>query len=294
MLKHAFRKCFSTHYDIIMPNIAKHRLDIKIDMTFADIEKELKAKMHLDKVEFKTWDNSSIAKNNKINCFQLQNDPIFLKLNNAEWQILNHQNFDFTTTEKHKYIKSDFSHDEKEDLDQIGKTVSLMNKNKNLKSDEIKNISMDLFRIKHFYNQRNITQNLGKFKNLQELFQSFYESKHLYANMHSLREKLLRKSENKAKFVILMGGLLFVVELFLIYYGTFIKFSWDIVEPMTYLMGCMNFVLILYFRKKFKTSSANEYFTNRFFNKMLRKHNMDKQFIETEKRLREIEAILNK
>jgi hypothetical protein len=288
------KKFSSKTFELVLPTMNKLSIEIDDTKTLKDLETEIKKNYNFEKIDFKTWDNSSISKNNELNLIRFESDPIFMKINTAEWQILNAKNFEYTTTE-HYRIQKDLVHNEKSDLELISETVRNFNKNEKLTDREFEEISTNLLRIKHSYTNRELSPALEKFKNLYELFSAFYKLKQEFASLHSVKEKLMWICETKAKILILLGGLFFIIELFLIYYGSFVKFSWDIVEPLTYLMGCMNIVIILLYRKKFKETGAFEYYSNKFFMRQVRKKKFDLiHFEETQKKLKELEMILNR
>lgn len=290
-----FMKNFSTKtLELVLPNMNKLNVTIEDTKTLKDLEAEIKKNYNFEKIEFRTWDNSDISKNTEIDLIKFESDPIFMKINTSEWQLLNADRFDYTTTEAYK-LKHDLKHDEKTDLNIISETIRNFNKNKNLKSNEIEEISFKLLKIKNSYFNKDLAPALHNFKNLEEIFSAYYKLRQEYAKLHKAKEKLMWVCETKAKLLILLGGLFFLIELLLIYYGTFVKYSWDIVEPMTYLMGCMNIVIILLYRKKFKHHSAFEYYSNKYFMRQVNKKKFDLiNFEETGKKLKELEMILNK
>jgi hypothetical protein len=288
------KKFSSKTFELVLPTMNKLTIEIDKTKTLKDLETEIKKNYNFEKIEFRTWDNSNLSKNNELNLIRSESDPIFMKINTAEWQILNAKNFEYTTTE-HNVIQKHLVHNEKSDFELISKTLKNFNKNTNLTDKEFEEISMNLLKIKHSYNNRESNAALQKYKNLYEVFSAFYKLKQEFASLHSIKEKLMWICETKAKILILLGGLLFLLELYLIYYGTFIKFSWDIVEPITYLVGCSNIVIILLYRRKFKEAGAFEYYSNKFFMRQVRKKKFDLiKFEETQKKLKELEMILNR
>jgi hypothetical protein len=286
---------FSTlYFDLILPNLQKQKISIEDDSSLDDLEKEIKKHYKYEKIEFRTWDNAKIGKNNELSSIMSRNDPVFVKINTFEWQILNSEKFEYTNTEKYK-VKEDFSHDVRSELKDVNKTVNKFNNNKSLTGKEIEEISFELFKIKHFHHNRDIRAIIDQYKNLDDIFENFYNLKHEYARLHALKEKLMKNCELKSKLLITLGGILFILELIGIYYGTFIVYSWDIVEPITFLLGCANLILILFFKKKFGTFGAFEYFSMKFFNRLIKKKKFDQLlFEETSKKLKQLEIIFNK
>jgi hypothetical protein len=80
----------------------------------------------------------------------------------------------------------------------------------------------------------------------------------------------------------------------LVYYGTFVLFTWDITEPMTYVMGCFNVVLFLIMRKRFGKLTAFEFYTQKYYTKLAKRNKLDTGYLISAKtRINEIERILN-
>jgi hypothetical protein len=289
------------NFEILHTNLQKEKITIENthEKTLKDLEQLIKKGNKFTTVEFKTWDDSIISKNNNLNMLFERNEPIFTKINSMEWQLLNLGEFNYTTLENIK-IKEDLTNTASEEFSQIAKIIKKYslspNSNKSiLTEEEINKIAWQFFKIKNFYQSKDHKTFLSQFKNLGEILEKFYELKSEYNYLHQIKEKLLEKCQFKAKILILLAGILFIIELFLIYYGTFIKYSWDIVEPMTYLAGCTNIILVLFYKKKMGTSSPLHYYTQRFFNNLVRKKKFDQlHFEEVGRKLREIEKVLNK
>lgn len=293
----AQKSSYALNFEILHVNLQKQRITVENseEKTLKDLEQIIKKGNKFTTVEFKTWDDSIISKNNNLGMLFLRNEPIFMRINSMEWQLLNLGDFNYTTIENFR-VKEDFSHNAKDELQEIIEKVKRFSNSKsNLKEEDISKIAWQLFKIKNFYQGKDYKSFLSQFKNLSEILEKFYELKSEYNSLHQLKEKLLQKCEFKSKVLLLLAGILFIIELILIYYGTFIHFSWDIVEPMTYLMGCSNLILILYFKKKMGTLSPHQFYTQKFFNNLVRKKKYDQMhFEDVGRRLKEIEKVLNK
>jgi hypothetical protein len=283
------------NFKFFLPNLQLKEISFDKTKTFKNMEQEIKKTYNASSIEFRTWDNSTISKNNDIASCLHEGDPVFMRIGTMEWQLMNtSHNMEYTQTEKYK-LKEDFSHNTKNELDEIIKQVRNFNKNNALTDEEIIQIAMNLFKIKKFYVTRNLHESLGQYKKLTDLFETYYNLKNEYANLSNIKDKLLYSCRNKAKLLLIVGGLLFIIEMILIYWGVFIKYSWDIVEPITYLVGCVNFILILIYRKKFGISSAQEFYTKKFFYRLIKKKKFDEVlFNQTGRKIKEIEKILNK
>ncbi len=284
-----------TTISITMPNLQIKSFNYNDTTTFKDIEEEIKEDNKFTTIEFKTWDNSIISKNNSIMTTfqQADSDPIFLKVNNMEWQLLNLGKFQLAYAEDYD-LKKDLVYNPIYELKELTKKITNIGKNSNFTNDEINKIALQLFKIKHHYNSIEFRSKLSEYKNLEDLLEKYYTYKSEYVSLHKIFRGLLASSELKSKLLILFGGLFFVIELALIYYGTFILLSWDITEPMTYLLGCFNVVLIFALKRKMGNLSPSEFFTGRFLNKAMKKKNFNKKhFDEVKMKLKEMEALLN-
>lgn len=282
--------------EFILPSLQKKEVQLNETTTFRDVESVVKDRNRNHSVEFRTWDNSIISKSNQVNTVLASGDPIFMKIEKMEWQILNTKNIDLTMPETENIkVKEEFSHNAYLDLQEIKKKLEALNNNKDLSNEELHQIALQIYKIKDYYNNTDLKSSQSNFKNLEEIFKNYYNLKSEYTKLHTLKESLLKKCEIKAKILLLLAGLLFVLELILLYYGTFIKYSWDITEPITYLAGCCNVILVLYYRRKIGSLSAFEFYTNKFFKRLVkRKKFNENHFEEVGKKLKEIENILNK
>ena len=154
--------------------------------------------------------------------------------------------------------------------------IEQQNKNKNLSQDELDQIALDLFKLKKsIYIKSEVSHfNLSeksKASQLSDIMEEYYNCKTEIAKQANALSKYENRANALAKILIYLGGIFFIVELALVYYLTFEVYAWDITEPMTYLLGCFNLILIFWFKKKFKSQDAFGYFKSFFLKLMLRK-----------------------
>lgn len=305
------------NFEILHANLEKVKISIEENKLLSDLENMIKKENKFMTVEFKTWDNSIISKNNKLKSFFEHGkiNPIFLRINKLEWQIL--QGYDDSkqtqinlNPEFNRYVASGLEINNNiadvkyelpltmkyinSELHYVFDNLKLNNKNPNLTDEDLSMLTMQIYSIKHF--ERNFThkQSIEGFKNLTEVFENLSKLKTEFVKLDKLKENLYRKCQLKARLLLCLGGLLFVLEFLFVYYGTFIYFSWDITEPITYLIGCVNIVLAVFLKKRMGSDSAITYFTKKYFNKLIRKGKFDQNnFNNVHRRLIELEKILN-
>jgi hypothetical protein len=265
-----------------MPNLKNISLNLTEQSTFADIEKELKNMKYFEKVEFRTWDHCNISRVNDLQTFFVNNNMFFYRYDQLEWQIVSKQNIE--SIKNYEKVENLLKIDE---IDKIKKFITHYNEDKNLTDQEIFEICLKIYRI------RNLNE-LKDNKNFIETFNEYYKLKTEFAKMNTMNDNYLRSAEGRARLLLLLAGLFFVIELGLIYYGTFIVYTWDITEPMTYLLGCFNIVVLLGLRKKFGNTSAFEYYTKKFYNSIIKKKKFNNMKLEdTKSKIKEIERFIN-
>lgn len=261
LIKTASSKKFSEFLLNYEHNYNKYSIKLNESTTFEDLEKELKKTRFFENLEFKSWDDSLVSIKNSV-ISSTNKDMIFLRFNKEEWKEISRINNNLFEIKRIEISKIPNCNSNEKSLDE-NKISELKRKILQLENNVKKNYPLDL-----------ILNYTGKSNSLllEELFSLEKEYSVLWQN----KIKYENKAKSKAKFVIALGGILFIVELFLLYYGTFIEFSWDVTEPMTYLVTCFNFLLILLFNKKFKGASAHSYFTKKFLTKSFGAKNLDK------------------
>ncbi len=81
--------------------------------------------------------------------------------------------------------------------------------------------------------------------------------------------------------------------------GTFVYFSWDIMEPISYLMLLGNFVIGFFFytalKRNMELTALREMLSMRFANRMYRRQGLDIKKLETmQKEILELRSLMNK
>jgi hypothetical protein len=174
-------------------------------------------------------------------------------------------------------ITTDSQSEMEKDFIKLKQLIDFSNKNKNLSYEELDQLSLDLFKIKNsvYLKNESFTQNINEDKNfpnrLSKIMEDYYNNKSEYSRFINDRNKLENRAKRLTTFVIYFGGIFFIVELFLVYYLTFVVYAWDITEPMTFLLGCFNLLLVFWLKKKFNGLSAFEYFRNLFLRMILKR-----------------------
>ena len=183
----------------------------------------------------------------------------------------------------------------------MNKTIREFNKNENLTKENFEKISIELYKIKNSINLNTELNIFSKFQEknitkLSDILEEYYMNKHEISKLNHLHKSYEKKAEALSKVVLYIGGLFFVVQLYLIYYFTFEVYSWDITEPMTYLMGCFNLFLIFYLKKRFKGSDPFTFFKTKFLNILIKRSGkIDFEKMEKLKiNIREIERFMSK
>ncbi len=264
--------------NLTLPDLKSKSISINKNCTMLDLESEIKKMKHIEHIEFRTWDNSIISKNSTIdNTLIKSNEPIFLKIDRMEWQeIKKDELLSEETTLRNQLLK--------------------INKNPNLTQKELEDIELSIHQIRNFYSN-SLEDKLIKsdeMTNLSLLIEDLYISKSELAKMNSLYNKHSYTADKKALLVILLGGSIFIFELLALYYGTFIYLSWDVTEPITYLVTCANLLLALIMKRKFGTNHAHEYFKNMFLRRKLKKINFDTvKFSELQAKINKYKNKLN-
>jgi len=254
-------------------------INIYTDKTLSDFEAELKKEVHFNNLEFRRWNHSVIAKGNLAQ--DALSDITFIQIEKMEWQILDRikskedlieedlQNLDIVSKGFSQQISNE-KHLISDNILEIYRKLQSFSTNNDTKANmELYEMALQLYSIQtHFYNEVNqkLMDNSDP-KAFQNLLNQYYELKKVYSRLLYEEQQTLKKSARKAKFLIFLGGFLFVIQLVLIYYLTFVKFSWDITEPMTYLTACTNVFLVCLLKLKFKQQTPFQYFQMGFFRK---------------------------
>jgi hypothetical protein len=279
-------KSFSTDINLILPNLKKIGIKLEDQSSFGEIETQLRNEKYLQKVQFRSWDHSTIPNSNDLKSYFENNEMFFFKYDTNEWQVVSK---DSTLTDPNISSK-DFGPDN--EFKRIKEIVQANNKNKKLSEDELFKLSLSLFKLRNSHIE--YSSLIKDKKSLSELYEEYYKLKSEYAKLSLEQDQYIQSAEKRAKLLILLGGLFLVVELALIAYGTFVVYTWDITEPMTYLLGCFNIVIFLILRKKYGNLSAFEYYTGKFFSRIIKKKNFSPNLLESNRlKIKEIEDFLN-
>jgi hypothetical protein len=156
-------------------------------------------------------------------------------------------------------------------------------------SDPVKNYLYSSY-LKSLTNKEKIFEDISKLKTLYETMYSEYEKS----------EKLVDKNleMTRSKFMIL-GILFFILHLLGFYYLIYYAYSWDNIEPITYIVGNAYWIAGLFFfivtlRRLDLSFVFTEKFTNHFLKKLrfiYATNPIEKEFFNAE--LREINRFLN-
>ena len=94
-----------------------------------------------------------------------------------------------------------------------------------------------------------------------------------------MKKKLDHKAEKRANRLVYCGLSVLVAELAFISTGTFYYFCWDIMEPISYLMGVLNtfagFSVFAIKNMELNAESLNEAFKNRFARRLYNKKGLN-------------------
>jgi hypothetical protein len=102
--------------------------------------------------------------------------------------------------------------------------------------------------------------------------------------MEEKMEQLAVKANANAKRRILFGLSMCCAQLFGYGYMIYGPFSWDVIEPITYLTGAfyatVSMTFYMKYRDDFEWGNAYEVFKSRKLNKLYAKHGIDKTKLE--------------
>lgn len=240
------------NFNVVLPNLKKTNVILNTNSTIFEFENELRKIKNFEFLEIRNWNFSLITKNSTLfDILYYSRNPTFLKVDRMEWQeIYNNKLRDNILAEE-------------------------INKNKLLSEFDILEIKRKITKFKYSYSNSINKKVFDEYNNISEIFNNLYDLKYEYNIMNKKLEKIDKKCQRKALLLILFSGSLFIIELFCLYYGTFILYSWDIIEPMTYLLTCFNFLLLIIAKRKFGKFSPHEYLRNYFFQKKIKSSNFN-------------------
>lgn len=145
-------------------------------------------------------------------------------------------------------------------------------------------------------------RSLGTDKSLlkvSEMVQIIDEKQAQLIELAEQKKKLDRKADFRAQSLIVLGSSVLMSQFAFIMGGTFVYLSWDVMEPLSYLMLFSNFTCAFAFytlvKKDLELQSVKEILTNRFARRLYRKRgfNVDEMNRLTEEIL-EMRAVMNK
>ena len=288
------------HLKLSMPDTSTVEVSIDANQKLSELEAEIKKNSFIQGVEFKSWDYCKISKDNLIK-YALEH-PLYLKLDKMEWQLVNDIADDIEIQKSINFVndlkwentdmfeglkQKQLIYRDYKDIEQKLKKF-VQKHEKSISEEKLFDIAIRLYSVKNLYIHETQGNNIDQ--NLNETFENYYKAKKDLRIMISQKTNLERKAAFKGKCLILIAPLIFLIQLIAIYIATFQIYSWDITEPMTYLLSIGNIVGILYFRKKFGDLNAHKYYKNMFFRKYVRKGKFDlKKYEELKKKLEDYE-----
>lgn len=107
-----------------------------------------------------------------------------------------------------------------------------------------------------------------------------------------------KKAEMTSKRVIYSFVSIIIAQFFVIQYGTFIAFSWDIMEPITCGMtlgdAALAYLFWVWSKKPYSLAGLREFFFERKKKKLIKRHGLDySNFIRTEMAIKIIKERIN-
>jgi hypothetical protein len=117
--------------------------------------------------------------------------------------------------------------------------------------------------------------------------------------LNEVRSVCDKKARFRSRFLLSLGSSIFFYQLYFIMSGTFVHASWDVMEPISYVMMLGNFTvgMLFYalFHKELELGSLHDIFSHWLAKGIYRRKglNMDK-VEELEREITELKEILNK
>lgn len=116
--------------------------------------------------------------------------------------------------------------------------------------------------------------------------------------LNELKKTLDRKAEFRAKSLLALGSTVFVAQFAFIMGGTFVHYSWDVMEPIAYTMLLGNFTIGFFFyallKKEMALGNLEDMLAARSAKRLYRRKGLDIErlrHLETE--IIELRKILN-
>lgn len=108
-----------------------------------------------------------------------------------------------------------------------------------------------------------------------------------------------RKADFRARALLTLGSTVFFAQFAFIMSGTFVYYSWDVMEPISYIMMLGNFTIGMMFYAAYKDelqlTTLREMLKNKFAKGLYKRRGLDIEKLERlEEEIRELREILNK
>jgi hypothetical protein len=114
---------------------------------------------------------------------------------------------------------------------------------------------------------------------VSELEKLIQERQHELVKLNEVKKSLDKKADFRAQTLLLLGSSIFFAQAAFIMGGTFVFYSWDIMEPISYMMLFSNFTCgVLYytmFRKELALYTLRESLARRFAKGLYRRKGLD-------------------
>jgi hypothetical protein len=117
--------------------------------------------------------------------------------------------------------------------------------------------------------------------------------------LNELKKTLDAKADFRAKSLLALGSTIFVGQFAFIMGGTFVHYSWDVMEPIAYTMMLGNFTVGFFFyallKKEMALTNLKDMMAARSANRLYRKRGLDiERLRQLETEIKELRKILNK
>jgi Mitochondrial calcium uniporter len=117
--------------------------------------------------------------------------------------------------------------------------------------------------------------------------------------LYETKSKLDRKADFRSKALLTLGSTIFMAQFGFIMSGTFVFYSWDVMEPISYIMMLGNFTFGMLFYATYKDElqlvTLRTMLANKFAKGIYRRRGFDIDKLERlEEEIIELREILNK
>lgn len=125
------------------------------------------------------------------------------------------------------------------------------------------------------------------------------ERQHELIKLTETKSKLDKKADFRSRALLTLGSTFFMAQFGFIMSGTFVYYSWDVMEPVSYVMMLGNFTAGMFFYAAYKDemqlATLKEMLSKRFARGIYKRRGFDIERLENlEEEIRELRAILNK